>query len=247
MATATKPATDAAVPAEPTASEPQAQPIDRATLLAELDRASDDPEFRRELRTRRFIGGIAGEIANATAAERQAEQDRTSRAALEAQMMKDAQEDPEGFATKWLAGMQKDRTVRELSEMKANAIREHGLTVGKAIADTPEFKELTPEDVAKINSALVGVPEEQVLAVYSRVALDLIADKRADKKAEAQLAARVKVEVEAATKAANAKRVATSRAPVLKGGSAAVGTGEPREGTPEWSAWYEQKYLGRRA
>ncbi len=224
--------------------EPALPELDRATMLALLDKFSDDPDFRKELRGRRTIAGLAGDVAKQ---QREQEREQAAREAVQKthdEMRNLAGDDPVAFAEKWLKVDDVETIRRREAGLRDTTRREFMKTIGDAIGDLPEFKELTAEDTQAIEASLRGVPDDQVLAVFVKKATDLVGDKRATKRSEAELQKRLAEEKKAwqreqADKALQRRQSPRNAAPPAR---SAEDTGEPTDFTSkEWPAWYEKR------
>lgn len=230
------------------AQQPQLPELDRATLLALLDKHSDDPDFLRELRSRRPIAGLAGSIAQRTIQEREEQAAREAVERTHKEMRELAENDPTSFAERWLKADEVEAIRRREAGLRDTTRREFLTQIGSAVSDLPEFKELTAEDTQALTKSLAGVPDDQALGVFIQRATDLIADKRATKRHEATLKERLAAERKAWDAEQAAKRAQERKAPSLRTPSAgnAQDTGEPADHlSPEWDAWYQKTILGR--
>lgn len=214
-----------------------------------------DPANKQRLLSDPNIAGIVGAQAQSHAqrlvAERDAKAEKESTEQKLKKMIKDAKEEakehPDGFAARWVKGMERDQKDDATNEVRASVRAEFGETLGKAIGAIPEFKELSAEEVAALANVMVGKPPDQVIAVYTAAVLDKLAEKRAAKLHGTWKERDLDAEAKARIKEANAKRVATTPGPSLRAPTSGNARTEPRPGTPEWDAWYERTYLGRRA
>lgn len=234
------------------AGDPPALPdLDRATMLALLDKYSDDPDFRKELRSRRAIAGLAGDVAQQ---QREQEREQAAREAVQKthdEMRTLAGDDPVAFAEKWLKADDVETIRRREAGLRDTTRREFMKTIGDAIGDLPEFKELTAEDTQAIQDSLRGVPDDQVLGVFVKKATELVGDKRATKRFEAEHNKRLAEEKKAwareqADKALQRRQSPGNSPPPAQ---SAKDDGEPEDFTsPAWGAWYErQRKTGRLA
>lgn len=262
MATPTQTAPNAGTDAEaqPTSPEPETPSTegrDLSAVLEELDLLLQaNPDAKKELRAHRTLMGIAGDMAHTIAQNMKREDDtkaqREAMDRLEAQMIEDAKSNPEQFAQKWLSGHEAEKTRQQLDDMRQSVENELGERIGTAVSSLPEFKELSPEEVAALASDLAGRPKAEILAAYTRAAVDAVARKRAGKEAarlEAEQAkwreTELKKEVQAALKEENAKRLRREGAPSMAAGAAAPTNTEPpfdpKPGSA-WQKWYESRF-----
>ncbi len=61
-------------------------------------------------------------------------------------------------------------------------MQEMATNIGFALHEVPEWKDLTDTDHQALAERLVGKPDEEVLGIFNRYAIDTIAEKRANKK-----------------------------------------------------------------
>lgn len=213
-----------------------------------------DPANKQRLLTHPDIAGVVGAQAQTLArnqlaakeakAQKESEQDKLERMIKDAE--KEAAQNPDGFSARWLKGMKRERKDEAANEVRASVRVEFGETLGKAIGAIPEFRELSPQEVAALAQVMVGKPPDQVIAVYTAAVLDKLAEKRAQKMHGTWKEKDLDTEAKARVKEANARRVATQPSPGLRAPSAGNTRVEPKMGTPEWDRWYETAYLGRR-
>lgn len=255
MADKEQPPAEEQPPAPPAEGEappaPELPELDRATILALLDKHGEDPDFRKDLRQRRWLGGMAGEIAAQQRVQEQQEAAANAIAA-EKQRLKDLYEnDRVAFADEIKTKLDVEEERREKAGLRDMTRREFAAKVGDALRDLPEFGELTAQDVEALSKSLAGVPEDDVVAVFTKKATDIVANKRAQKISEANksewLAAERKVwDAEQAQKRAQERRSPSIRQPSQGN---ATDDGEPADYlSPAWDAWYtQQRKTGRLA
>lgn len=235
---------------------PDAPGRDLGVVLEELDLLLQaNPDARKELKAHRTLMGIAGDMAHTIAQNMKREDDtkaqREAMARLEAQMTDEAKANPEQFAQKWLAGRQAEKTRAELDEMRSSVEAELGETIGAAVSSLPEFKQLSREEVAALAADLAGKPKHEIMAAYTKAAVNAVAGKRLANEVlrlEAEQAkwreTELKKELAAALQEANAKRLKRDQAPSLAAGAAAPSSTEPpfdpKPGSA-WNRWYEMK------
>lgn len=231
--------------------EPALPDLDRATVLRLLEKHGEDPDFRKDASRLRFVGGIAGEMARQ---QREQEQQRVAAEAVERekQRLKDLYEnDRVAFADEIKTKLDVEEERREKAGLRDMTRREFGQKIGDALREFPEFAELTADDVQDLSKTLAGVPEDDVIAVFTKKATDIVATKRGQKLAEASLKDRLAAERKVWEAEQAEKRVKERARPTLRQPSQgnASDDGEPADFySPEWNAWYErQKKSGRLA
>ncbi len=189
----TDPATPVVAPAETQA--PEIPDLAPDILLAALDKAFENPDQRSallpKLKSHRTVAGIVGEML-----ERTKEEDRfkaSQQAVLDeqARIRKLAQDDPDAFAAEWLEKATVAEANKKLADIRDTTRTEFIKQIGESLKEMPEFAELTTEDHGRLARALVGVSEDQLLGVFTKTALDLVAEKRSEKKSDAKATARL--------------------------------------------------------
>lgn len=229
-------------------SQPPALPdLDRATLLALLDRNAEDPDFRKELRSRRAVAGIAGEIAQGLRKEDETRAQREAAEAREQELLRMAAEDPVGFAQKFQVDYEAQRTQKEAAEMRTNLRKEFGERIGNAIWSIPEAKELTQDEMAQITASLANLPEDEVLGAFTSASVKALSHRLALKLHAEWKAKDLAKELAAAKKADNAARLKSQTAPSMarSGGGAVEPKFDPTPGSA-WNKWYDKTFLNKR-
>ena len=251
----TKPApTTPAPPETQPATTPEQQAPERPSfdeVMGHFDAyLREDPELRDKLRSHDIVAGIAGDIAEKLAAqsldiERQqaAEEGRKQ---AEANLRKLAKEDPEAFTEQWLADQDSRVAKTDIQRLRFEERKALSSALGRAVADLPEWKEVSTQELADLAKSMTGIPDDQTIPVWQKAVTDLIARKRGSKLAASEVEERVKAEREVWEAEHAAERVRGSPAPNLR-------SGEPASGEmPDWRAdpaafnrAYEEKYLKR--
>lgn len=227
-----------------TGDQPALPELDRATVLALLDKHGDDPEFRKELQSRRFVGGIAGEIAKRTLQEQRENAAREAVEAEQKRLRQLADDDPIAFAEELKVKIDTEANRRELAGLRDTTRREVLKQVSDAVSEHAEFKELTEADVKALRDSMAGIPDEQVVGVFITKATGLVAEKRARKLADADIAERLKAEEKVWEARQAEKRVKAQARPSLRQPTSgnAQDAGEPADFySKEWSDWYERE------
>lgn len=224
--------------------EPALPDLDRATVLKLLEKHGEDPDFRKDASRLRFVGGIAGEIARQ---QREQEQLQAAAKAIEGekQRLKDLYEnDRVAFAEEIKTKLDVEEERREKAGLRDMTRREFGQKIGDALREFPEFSALTAEDVQDLSRSLAGVSEDDVIAVFTKKATDIVAHKRARTLADSEKADWLKAERKVWEAEQAEKRVKERRAPSVRQPSAgnASDDGEPADFySPEWNAWFERQ------
>ena len=228
-------------PAAPRPADPGAAPgaLEEVDLDELISKAGD------RLWKHPVVAGRVGGLAQQQTALRQrqwkAEQAREASAEAEQRLRQMAMDDPVAFSDQYLAEAQKRDADRKLAEMDGNLMR----AVGAAFQETPEWKELTPDDLVGLAKALAEAPKDQTVPTWNRLAVDLLATKRAAKRAASQVAAEVKKEVAASRKEWEAERLAETAAPDMTRSRSGLVSDEPdhRADPVKWGQWYERTVL----
>lgn len=242
-ATATVDELDAATSAEADAEDDDDEtaappPFDPAVFESWLEQA--DPEL---LKRSRRIGGIAGQIA-----EQRVEREREVRAAEAAQQARLAEQqrirelrrtDPYAYAELMDAKDEAEEAQARASGMKAETHREIMAKVGETLRSIDGWQALTPADINDLATRLVGVPDEDVLAHFTRHSIDLIGNKRAEK----LMAERMGPERDAWEQERNVAEFAGSDTPDLRRGSRSTARFDPVNlPEKEFNEWYDKRF-----
>lgn len=218
--------------------------------MAALDAFLTDPDAKSKILAHKtiagHIGGSAQQIAQRLVEQQQKDADEKASQKQLKQMMKEAEDNPQAFAEKWLKGIKADKSAKEVAELRSTVEEEFGKRIGTAVAAIPEFSELSSEEVTSIAASMAGRPKEEVLGAYTRAVVDKIADKRAAKLLASWKERDLDTEAKARVKEQNARRLASQKGPGISPPSrGARGSDEPKYGSPEWDQWYERTVLKR--
>jgi hypothetical protein len=248
------------VPDEPTTVATQDQPetpvvpeipdLDPDTIAAVLSRYQDDPEKRAllvgKLRSHPLVSNIAGDMAERQRSQREQEAARKAIEDERARLRKLAEDDPLTFSQEMATRFDKEDSDRRTAALRDTTRREFIERIGTALRGIPEAKELTVEEHTRLTNALIGVPEDDILPVFTKFFTDLAATKRAGKQTEEAIGKRIAAERKVWEKEQADKRLQTRKSPTVSG-SPIAGTGKD-SGEPdwktqpkEWEAWYDAK------
>lgn len=164
----------------PTTDAAPSQPAVTPTWRDELDKA--DP--KEIVQHSRVAGIIGSHVQKAIEVERQRiAHDEGQRAARKAEeeLQELAQNDPVTFAEKWLTDAQRRQMQDQLSNLRSSTRSEFATAVGRAFTDVPEWRELNEADHEALARAIIGKSEDEVIPLFNRHALDLVATKRAQR------------------------------------------------------------------
>jgi len=239
-----------------TAPEAQQLPVEHPPLeevMKHLDYhlRQEDPAAREALRKHDVVAGIAGEIGDRLSQTRVAVQRQEAAAAAaaskEQELMQEARDNPDAFAERFLVEQGAAIAQRDIASLRFTERKALADQIGRATADLPEWKELTPDDMAQLAQAVTGVPDNQVIAAYQRAVVDVVAKKRAQKQSEAVVGERVRAEREAWETERAATQVRTGPAPTLRRGEGVASNEAPdsRTDPQAYNLWYEANVLRR--
>lgn len=190
----TEPATPSQEPATPEVAPPEGATssngaVPEANGHGAVPAASDwrtslegaDPE---ELRRHPKVAGVVGQMVDAAMRNWQRTQaEEHSRVATETarqELRTLARSDPEAFAERFLTDDQRDIALGQLQTMRQQTEAAMAQRVGHAYATIPGWDHLTVDDHATLAKAIQGVPDDEVIARYNAVALDLLTKHRVE-------------------------------------------------------------------
>lgn len=176
------------------------------------------------------------------------EQDRSARQKAEADLLRLAETDPYTFAQTYLSKAEQDRIKRETDGLKDSALSEVAQYLGEGYRDLPEFNNLTPAELEKLNAAVVNKSPREALKSFNVAALDVIAERRKNVALASYRETELPKEREAARQEAAATRLKSGARPSLtRAGVAPEGNGwQDLPAGPEFNKEYEKNVLGRR-
>ena len=196
------------------AAQPTEAAAPQVDYNALLDQIPDDV-----IRSHRRINGYAGSMAQRMAeAERQRiaqEEYQRAQAAREAELMREAEENPFAFSQKWLKGKAEERAKLELSELRTKTQTQLFEKIASSYAALPEWQQLTPDEFARVSQAVAGKSDDDLVAAFNVAALDVISSRRAQSQGERIARERLKDEVEAQVQQRLAERLRGERPPDL--------------------------------
>ncbi len=148
----------------------------------------------KELRSHERVAGIIGsEVQKAVQNYERSKLDELNQRARKTQeddMIRLAKENPE-YVKEHYPGFyeiatqtEKRRAMDEVQGLKGQAVSEFAEQVGRAIQDLPEWGERTQEEWDDIAKELVGKTDNEVMAVFNKKVIDLVAKKRTAKAIE---------------------------------------------------------------
>jgi hypothetical protein len=148
----------------------------------------------KELRSHERVAGIIGsEVQKAVQNYERSKLDELNQRARKTQeddMIRLANENPE-YVKEHYPGFyeiatqtEKRRAMDEVQGLKGQAVNEFATQVGRAIQDLPEWGERTQEEWDDIAKELVGKSDNEVMSVFNRKVIDLVAKKRTAKAIE---------------------------------------------------------------
>lgn len=194
--------TDEALPIEapPTPQEPPAseQPTETAAAAPAAEAAATfdwrqglDKADAKEIRSHNKVAGIIGaEVQRAVQADRQRRDEEgkgQERERTEQELLKLFEENADYFKTNYpraydhFAGIQQGRAQREIEGLRGKTRGEMANAIGRALNDVPEWQELTRDDHETLAKAIIGKDEDEVIPIFNRMAIDLVAHRRSTK------------------------------------------------------------------
>lgn len=146
------------------------------------------------------------------------------------------------FASRFLTDHQQAKLRRDVEGVRQSTQKEFAEAIGKAMAEMPEYKDLSEEDFEAVASALAGKGEGEVLPTYARSMVERLVKRTTAKQVEAEVAKRLDAEKKAYRQEWEAERLAQERAPDMKGGGAR-GPVDPSKLTgKQFDDWYENEF-----
>jgi hypothetical protein len=229
-----------------TAEEPQAQaeapavnPVDEWLKTAPTE------EIMKHDRFRGIMGNAMQREREKIRKELNDDTDRAAREKAEADLIELARWQPQQFAEKYLTDYEQKKIERDLTNLKNDALREVVETLGEGYRDLPEFNDLTPTELEKLNAAVIGKDQRAQIKSFNVAALDVIAERRANAKLAKYKESELPKEREAARQEEAAKRLNGSARPSLtRGTPAPQGNGwQDLPVGPEYNKAYEKYVL----
>ena len=212
---------------------PAAQAAPPATDMPDWAKAiegADAASLRKHPKVAGMIGSEAQRLHQQWVQQGQSSESQRVREATEAELLKFSEANADYLkenypkAYEHLVNLQQDRTKREVEGFRGRTRDELAQKVGASIRQLPEFAELTQADHDKLVQAVIGKPDDEVIAIYNLTALDIAAEKRL-----AKVLAKETVKIrEAVRQEEAAKLMKESDAPDLtkpKGPAAKIDTG----------------------
>lgn len=207
------PATAESEPGTPPAPAPPAAadaPPER-DWVALLDEAPDDIVAKH-----RRVQGIAGSHAERLFQRRQqewtADQEAQARKRASDELEAEARDNPLAFSDRFLGHREAEKARERIQGVESNAQKQIMTQVGEAFHEFEEWGQITDEERSRLATALQGVPDNKVIAVFNKTALNIIADRRAEKR----LQDRLPQEQEAWKKQWEAERLTSEGGPDLR-------------------------------
>jgi hypothetical protein len=111
--------------------------------------------------------------------------------------------------------LQQERAGRDIDEIRGKTVHQLAQSIGRALNDVPEWSELSTDDHETIAKELIGKPDDDILPIFNRMAITLVADRRAAKLLEKWKSSELPKEREAIKKELAAQMLKTDEAPDL--------------------------------
>jgi hypothetical protein len=243
-----------AVPAKPTgAVSDSTAAAGSAPVQAE---GSDWAKFvetvsSEELRRHPRIAGIAGELAQRREAEirRQIEQEQAEKAAQaeRERLRRLRRDDPVAYAEEMESRDELEAAQRNLHRLRGETQQQFLKRITDGLKSLPEWGEMSQDDLAALATALVGKSDDEVLAVFTSKANDLLADKRAMKRFNEWRQKELAKEREAIRTEEAAKLLKGDARPDMmrpKGYPSKFSPADIKD-DKQFDEWYEREVLGR--
>lgn len=212
-------------------------------LFELLDKAGEDPEFRKGARAKRWIGGIVGDLAAQQREQDRQREDSERQRADRKNLRKMLDEDPLAAATQVAVAMDKADEALEQSGIAARIRTEIVGEVGAALRSLPEAEMITPEEWSGLQDSLRGLTDKQVISVFTQKFNELVAEHRAEAKYKARHKKEMEEELAADRKERAVKTVQSRATPSPRAPSTgnANDSAEPPWPSKEWDAWDKQQ------
>ncbi len=198
------------------------------------------------LRDQRFNNKVGNLLQARLQAERaRDDQERADRARAEAEqrLIAEAEANPYEFTQKWLKGKAEETARREFESVQTRARSEILAQVGQSFGVLPDWKELTPAELADVAQSVAGLPEDQLIGAFNAKAIDVIANRRASARAETLARQRLAAEREAWTREQAAQRLNGSPVPNMQAGMTPNTRFDPSKlSDSDFDTWWKQTY-----
>ena len=250
-----------AVPASVTGESPVASPDGSASVEAPRPAAPSWSDLLSDvsvddLRRHPRVSGLVGQMLEARMRERDTEQkqiaETQARAKFEAELERQAREEPDEFANRWLKGREDEKRAAEIARERMTTRTAFAQEIGASLREVPGFSDLSREDQAEIYEVVIKTPEDKAIAVLSREIVNRTSTKRAKALAEVQIAEWKATEL---AKEREAMRLELAGAAVANGDAPDTQRGRTRGSFSDepdfnrepakWNAWYERRHLRR--
>lgn len=173
-------------PQETVAPEPEQEAV--TPSWQELLERADARELRKHPKIAGLIGSELQRAVQDHERRQVAEQEKRVRDMTEQELLKFSEENADYLKANYprayehIMGIQQQRAQAEVANLRGRTIGQLAEQIGRAFRDVPEWSELTTNDHEQIARAVIGKPDEEVIGIFNRMALDLVAEKRAQKK-----------------------------------------------------------------
>ena len=224
--------------------------------------AVDSPDWRsvidgvdpEELRRHPKFAGVLGQMVDGAMRRWQADQEgHVSRQAAEnaeRELTELAQSDPDAFAARFLTDKQREKALGQIETIRREEAKAMARRVGQAYAAIPGWDRLTAADHEVLARAIMGKPDDEVVAAYNATALALLTKYRVEDEASNRMDTWTKTKLEHERKAIReeeaAKLLKAEPRPDIRGamrGPAVVDFN--RMSDADYDKWYETEGPGR--
>lgn len=206
-------------PVQPPTPEPVVTPqAETPTWQQELEKA-DAKDLRRHPRIAGIIGAELQRAVEADRQRRQEEQNRIDREQSEAELLKFLEDNADYLKQNHLKAydqlmfLRRQYTDHQLGGVRERTRAELATAIGRAYGDVPEWKDLTEADHETLAKTVMGKSEDEVIPLFTRTALDLVAERRTQRKVNEWKEKELTKEREAIRQEEAAKLLRNSEAP----------------------------------
>lgn len=169
--------TGASLSAAPEAPKQEAAPERSEPDLSLLDQI-DAEVLRKHPRVAGILGDMHQKARTRWETEQREQTETAAQKKAQEELERLAKEDPYAFSQKYLSEQEQARIKSQLDGVKGSARQELVQRIGRHAAEKYAFGQ---DETQRIAAALVGVPDEDVVAVFNATVTDIEADRRAER------------------------------------------------------------------
>lgn len=245
-------------PTQQPATVEQTAPENGANATAVLEgsdwRSVIDERDPDEIRRHPKIAGIVGQMVDQAHRSWVNDQEgRVSRQAAEnaeRELTELAEKDPDAFAARFLSDKQRERALGQIETIRREEAKAMARRVGQAYATIPGWERLTTADHESLAKAIIGKPDDEVVAAYNAKALAILTKYHVEDEASSRVDQWTKTKLEAERKAIReeeaAKLLKAEPRPDMTGAlRAPPAVDVSRMSDAEFDKWYATEGPGR--